>query len=252
MKTQTLVLIIAAGALGVAIMAGMTLVVAWQLLDQPAGGFAQPGVRQQPLPFILPEATRPLPPADLKTARGKVMKAEKISGPFTHGNLSVFLFHGKDTIPARPMLALHEAINQNLAVVHDTRMNDLSIDNRSDADIFLQSGDIVKGGTQDRTIQYDLLVPARASGVTLAAFCVEQGRSGPRGFESSAVFQSSTEQLPGKQLRLANLYRRSQWDIWSGVRQMQTNLSRSVGDSVRSAQSETSMQLTLENQRVLQ
>src|SRR5262245_64584891 len=83
----------------------------------------------------------------------------RITWPFTHGNLSVFLIHGKGQSSGRPLLTLQEAIAQKKVVVHETgQVNELSVENVSaDADVYIQSGDIVKGGRQDRLISQDFI-----------------------------------------------------------------------------------------------
>src|SRR5207244_3490253 len=98
-----------------------------------------------------------------------------------------------------------------------------------------------------RVLPYDHLVPPGRNQLPLMAFCVEQGRSGPRGQELSTSFASATEQLPGRRLHLAARHRQSQFDVWEGVRQVQQGLAQNVGGSVQSPLSQTSLQLTLEH-----
>src|SRR5262245_57730248 len=85
--------------------------------------------------------------------------APRITGPYTHANLSVFLIHGKGRLSGRPLLTLQEAIAQKKVVVHETgQVNELAVENvSSDADVYIQSGDIVKGGRQDRMISQDFI-----------------------------------------------------------------------------------------------
>src|SRR4030095_10093981 len=79
----------------------------------------------------------------------------RVSGPYTNKNLSLFLIHGKDTIKSTNILTLEEAMAQKKVVVHETgNVNQLAIENKSEAIVFIQSGDIVKGGRQDRTMQH--------------------------------------------------------------------------------------------------
>jgi hypothetical protein len=97
----------------------------------------------------------------------------KLSGPYAYRNLTVFLIHGKDQLPGRSFLTLQEALERGKAVVHETgTVGRLTVENKSRADLFVQAGDIVKGGQQDRVIPYDYLVPAGSAGVPLASFCV--------------------------------------------------------------------------------
>jgi len=216
-----------------------------------------PGVPaiERPDEVFMPQGQRaqPVAPEELRQVRGPAPEANayEISGPFTHENLSVFFIHGADTLREQRFITLQEAVNQNLAVVHDTG-GMLTVDNRSQLPLFIQGGDIVKGGNQDRVLPYDILVPVGAAGTRVPAYCVESGRSFPRGDELSASFQVSSAQLPTRGLKLAALQARSQNDVWSGVNQMQTNLTRNLGSSVQSPRSQTSLQLTLEHPRVQQ
>ena len=71
----------------------------------------------------------------------------RLEGPFTQGNLSVFLVHGKDKIKGQAFITLQEALVQRKVIVRETReVNSLSIENVSSEEIYVQSGDIVKGG----------------------------------------------------------------------------------------------------------
>jgi hypothetical protein len=188
-------------------------------------------------------------PGELPRVDGKpvALKEYKISEPQTHGNLTVFFIHGPDAVKDMKVLMLQEALDQNLAVVHDRGV--LSIDNRSNMPIFIQSGDIVKGGNQDRTLPYDTLVPPLARNAPLDALCVESGRSFARAGEPSSYFQTSAEQLPTRTLKLAAL-RKDQSGVWNNVAATQNKLTRVVGAKVNGVQSHTSLQLTLEHPRV--
>src|SRR4029453_14692317 len=75
----------------------------------------------------------------------------RISGPYTHKNLSVFLAHGKDLLKGHSFLTLQEALAQKKVIVYETKdVNELSIKNLSNQDIYVQSGDIFRGGDRDR------------------------------------------------------------------------------------------------------
>jgi len=170
---------------------------------------------------------KPVTREELQAERGPVTAARKCtySGPFTHDNLSVVLIHGPDTVKAPRVMPLQAALEQNLAVVHAAP---LTIDNRANMPIFIQAGDIIKGGTQDRVLPYDYLVPIGRSQLPLSVFCVEAGRCGPRTGEISSSFQTSTEQLPGNKLHLAARVRHNQAEVWGGVQEVQQALARNV------------------------
>ena len=122
----------------------------------------------------------------------------KLSGPYSHENLTIFLIHGEDKIAGKKLMTLQEALEQKTVIVHETgNVSELAIENLSkDVEVFIQSGDIVKGGNQDRLISFSTIVPAQSGKVPVAAFCVEQGRWQQRGKEAASRFGSSTSQLP--------------------------------------------------------
>jgi hypothetical protein len=129
-----------------------------------------------------------------------------VSGPYTHENLSIFLLHGgQDRLKGKTLLTLQEALAQGQVIVHETgRVNELVIENVSpDVEVFVQSGDIVKGGQQDRIIACDFIVPPRSGKMPVTSFCVEAQRWTQRGKESVRKFSCSTCQLPSRGLRLA-------------------------------------------------
>jgi hypothetical protein len=178
-----------------------------------------------------------------------------ISAPFVHRNLQIFLIHGETQLEGRHYATLSEAMAKGMVVVKETgNVSELSIENRSrEALIFLNAGDIVKGGRQDRTIRDDLILQTHSGQIPLPSFCVENGRWTKRGGEDAANFSANTRVLTSKSLKLAARYGQNQSEVWSGVAEQQMklnqNLSRLSGETVdaRSAASSSSLQLTLEN-----
>ena len=175
----------------------------------------------------------------------------RISGPFTHKNLTIYLIHGKNMVEGRSFLTLQEALEQKKVVVYETKsVNELSIENRSNEDIYVQAGDIVKGGQQDRVLAVDLIVPPRSGKMPIAAFCVESGRWNKREGERAEVFSSSEEVVATKDLKMAAKSAKSQGDVWKNVTVAQDKLSENVGTRVNSTVSESSLQLAVENRQV--
>jgi hypothetical protein len=175
-----------------------------------------------------------------------------VSGPYTHKNLSVFLIRAKDkAADNRNFLTLQEALEQKKVVVYETKnVNELSIENVSAEEVFVQSGDIVKGGQQDRMLAVDLVVPAHSGRVAISAFCVEHGRWTRRGAEASAQFSTSTDRAATKDLKLAARSAKSQGQVWAKVEEAQSKLSHNVGGAVNADASPSSLQLSLENPKV--
>jgi hypothetical protein len=191
-------------------------------------------------------------PAASPAPAGKAGGDPRITGPFTHANLSVFLIHGKGRSSGKPLVTLQEALAQKKVVVHETgQVNELAVENVSaDSDVYIQSGDIVKGGQQDRMIAQDFIVPARSGKMPIASFCVERGRWSRRGSEQVHAFGASSDQVAGKALKMAARRKGDQGGVWREVAENQAKLSRNLAAPVAAAESASSLQLTLENDRV--
>jgi hypothetical protein len=181
-----------------------------------------------------------------------------LSGPFTHQNLQVFLVHGDSQLEERPYATLSEAMAKGIVLVKETgSVQELTIENLSKkTTVFLNAGDIVKGGRQDRTVRDDLIVPPQSGPVPLATFCVEHGRWTKRGQENPAAFSDNSKVLSSKQLKMAARYGSNQGEVWSGVAEQQNklneNVSRLAGKPVdtRNSDSASSLQLTLESKEL--
>lgn len=176
------------------------------------------------------------------------------SGPYTYQNLTLFLVHGKDSLPGKKIITLPEALEQKKIIVHETKnVNELAVENISmDVEIFIQSGDVVKGGQQDRVLGYDLLLPPKSGKVPILSFCCEAGRWTKRGSEDATQFGMSVNNASGKALKLAVNYSRQQNEVWAKVAEAQSKLAKNVGGSVQSKDSPSSLQLTLEDKKLLE
>ncbi len=174
----------------------------------------------------------------------------RLSGPYTHMNLTVFLVHGKDQTH-KPFLTLQEALAQKKVRVYETKnVNELAIRNFGDQDVYVQAGDIVRGGEQDRMISVDFIVPPRSGRMPIGAYCVESGRWNRRGNEASATFSSSENFASSKDLKLAAKSAQSQDAVWKNVSTVQAKLSENTTVEVRSSVSESSLELSVENAKV--
>jgi hypothetical protein len=179
--------------------------------------------------------------------------AYRISAPYSYKNLTVFLIYGKDELKNKNILTLQEAMEKKLLVVYETSdVNELQVENRSkDFEVFIQAGDIVKGGKQDRILGVDIIIHARSGRISIEAYCVESGRWEKRGNENAGQFTSSNERIVTKDLKIAAGKTRSQSEVWEKVDEAQKKLSQNVGGSVNSSASRTSLQLSLENGKVV-
>jgi len=174
----------------------------------------------------------------------------RLSGPYTHGNLTVFLVHGKD-LTNKTFLTLQEALAQKKVRVYETRdVNELAIRNLSNKDIYVQAGDIVRGGDQDRMISLDFIVPPRSGRMPIAAFCVEPGRWSKRGNEENASFSSSENMIATKDLKLAAKREKSQQAVWQNVKVAQEKLAANVVAAAVEIDNSSSFELSVENAKV--
>lgn len=175
----------------------------------------------------------------------------RLSGPYTHKNLTIFLVHGRDLYPGRTFLTLQEALAQKKVIVYETKdVNELAIRNLSKQEVYVQAGDIVKGGDQDRMISVDFIVPARSKRMPIAAFCVESDRWNRRGNESPVSFSASENTVSSKDLKLAAKSANSQQAVWENVKAVQDKLSQNLGTTVNSIVSVSSLELAVENAKV--
>jgi hypothetical protein len=178
----------------------------------------------------------------------------RLSGPYAHDNLTIFLIHGKDRLPLKNYLTLPEALEQKKAAVHETQsVNKLSVENLAPAeDLLILSGDIVKGGQQDRFAQFDMIVPPKSGKVALACYCVEL--TAPRWMRRLEGADKKFEHSPGvvnsNALRLSARYSGSQADVWKSVDKVQMRLSHNIGGSAQAAESPSSLALSLELKKV--
>ena len=184
----------------------------------------------------------------------------RISGPFTHDNLSVFLIHSSRPDAAKgKLLTLHEAMDAKKVVVYETgTVNELSIENQSSQDVYIQSGDIVKGGRQDRVLTTDLILPAHSGKLPISSFCVEQGRWTRRGNESAEQFGTSDKVVAFKQLKMAVHEPNAQVQVWNEVANARQSLAQTVVAAGATSAPDppamprsTSMQMALESKPVV-
>jgi hypothetical protein len=201
----------------------------------------------------------------------------RVADPIVHENLAIYFIHGK-SVPGKVPLTLEEAMAKGAVSVRETsNVNQLEIENLGDEEVFVQSGDIVKGGKQDRTLMVSLVLPPKSGRIPIASFCVEQGRWSARGREDAKNFATASASVPSREMKLAmkaplpvapspsadpfrssrlsNSYANEtgqrQQQVWDGVRRTQAKLSDKVGAQVRSVESASSLQLALENEKLI-
>lgn len=191
----------------------------------------------------------------------RTLLTPSVGQPITYENLTIFPVRGERLAGKPAPLTLQEAMQKDLVRVRETgTVNSLEIENIGDRDVFIQAGDIVKGGKQDRVLSVDMVLGPKSGAVAIASFCVEQGRWQKRGNEKADSFASSTTSLPSREMKLAaakpiagNAPRAAaepQQEVWRGVQKMQSKLADTLGAPAAAAASPSSLQLTMENDRL--
>lgn len=229
----------------------------------------------------------------------------RVAAPVTHENVAIYLLKGRSAEGPVP-LTLAEALEKGFIDVYETgNVQELQIENKGSEPVFVQLGDIVKGGRQDRVLTVSLVLEPKSGRVPIGAFCVEQGRWSARGGEDAKKFAASDAMLPSREAKVAiakptarvappaeanaeprrartpieaelearqlrqsvdDLMRRadgealiggrprpsadSQGEVWRNVDALQRQLSASLAAPVASERSRTSLQLSLENDKL--
>jgi hypothetical protein len=181
-----------------------------------------------------------------------------ISQPFPYENLTVYFVHAKVPGGSVP-LTLQEALEkQKVRVIETGNVNELAVENLADEKVFIQSGDIVQGGRQDRALTVSLVLPPHSGRVPIAAFCVEQGRWSPRGAEDGKTFAVASATVPSREAKVvmsappapAKAYVSPQQAMWAEARRIQQKLSDNLKVEVAEPLSPTSLGLSLANENL--
>lgn len=145
--------------------------------------------------------------------------AAHVTGPYTHENLSVFLVHSPKQ-DERQFITLDEGLKSGSVTVSEkeqSQVRELQIENRSDQPLFLQEGDRLQGGKQDRTIYASLVVPPKSGKLGVPTFCIEQGRWHVQDGAAMQFGATSNAALAPKEVREAAKFSKDQQAVWAAV-----------------------------------
>ena len=170
----------------------------------------------------------------------------EVAGPFSHENLTVFLLNGNEQ-DDRDFITLDQGLKDNVVKVSEqgqAQVNQLEIDNQSDQYLFLQEGDRVVGGQQDRIIITSLVIPPHSGKMPLPSFCVEAGR-----WHGSGQFHyAMNAALAPKDVREASKVVGQQSVVWESVRGIKHVAGTST--AVNAPNTNTSLTETLDSPQV--
>ena len=189
-----------------------------------------------------------------------------LSGPYAHDNLAVYLIHRAGTDEGPVPLTLDEAMERGLIEIVETGVvEELVVRNTGDREVFIQSGDIFKGGKQDRVVIASMIVPPGSGDLSVGVFCVESGRWSARDGDEAGGFSQSTARLPSSEGRIALFEQTRRWlapesdsaawpdgedlqgRVWASVGEVQADLGLAMSLDVADERSPSSLQLSLEN-----
>ncbi len=166
-----------------------------------------------------PGAATPAPPA----VHGGLV----LSGPFVHENLALYVAEDPKAESLGELITLEEGLKSGAVRVTEkeqAEVSELLIENSSGKPCFVQAGDVVKGGQQDRVIAADFVIPPGSKPTPLSSFCVEQGR-----WHGGARFAMAELAAPTPALKVAVRGERDQDRVWQEVHQYKRNLVAAQG-----------------------
>jgi hypothetical protein len=159
-----------------------------------------------------------------------------ITGPYAHENVEVFLLHSAEQ-DDRDFVTLDDGLREGTVRISEQqqeRVNALEIENDGDQALYLQEGERLRGGKQDRVIIASLIVPPHSGRMSLPTFCVEQSRwsegTSGRGF---GITESLA--LAPKGVRGAAKVDGSQSGVWSCVGTQKRSASKQLNTPNRTS-----------------
>jgi hypothetical protein len=102
----------------------------------------------------------------------------RITGPLAHENMAVLFVHS-DRQDERDYLTLDNGLEDGGVKITEQEQETvgaLLIDNQSDRPLYLQEGERLQGGKQDRTLISSMVIPPHSGTMSLPTLCVEQSR----------------------------------------------------------------------------
>jgi hypothetical protein len=170
----------------------------------------------------------------------------QIHGPYSHEDLAVFLVCS-DRKDEHDFLTLDEGLKEGLVKITEQeqeRVGALWVDNQSDRPLYLQEGERLQGGKQDRTIVSSLVIPPKSGRTAVPTLCVERSRW-VEGKKGRAFGFTVDPALAPKGVRGAAKVEGSQERVWGCVQAQKLsaakklncpNTSSSVNEMLDSAQ----------------
>lgn len=143
---------------------------------------------------------------------------------YTFQNLRLYPVHAKQSFTNEfksigKYMTLQEAIAKNKVKITENsnsgEVNSLKIENVSNDTIIVITGDVVKGGKQDRIINKDLLLNPKSGKKDLPVYCVESGRwsAGGGAHFSNRNFASASQSRAGAPAEFNGYYNKGSMSL---------------------------------------
>ena len=169
-------------------------------------------------------------PAPASKAKPADISKFRVSGPYAHKNLAVYLIHSNQR-DDREFLTLNEGLKSGevkVTELDNEQVNRLEIENCSDKPLFLQEGDRVTGGKQDRTIYSSLVIAPRSKPQPIPTFCIEASRW-TEGRSGKAFIANPNDGYASNSVRLASKLSMNQQLVWMEVAKNKRQLMDVIG-----------------------
>lgn len=149
---------------------------------------------------------------------------------YTYGNLRLYPIRAKDEFKKTfrdlgKYIPLQEALEKKKVKISEKgdggSVNTLTIENLSADTIIVITGEVIKGGKQDRIINKDMVLAPKSGKKDLPVFCVESGRWSYRNTTPARDF-SAHEKIGAMGLRKVVEKEQQQDRVWTKVEEINT------------------------------
>jgi hypothetical protein len=138
------------------------------------------------------------------------------TNPIQHKNLKIQFLLGSSVAPE--YLTLAEGCRLKVVEVLETGTGQLTIHNHSPKKpLFIQLGQLLKGGLRDRTIATNLVLDPGEKHERMPVYCVQRARRSKRRSEDQNKFVSTQSFVATKPLRTSLERKEDQTTVWAAV-----------------------------------
>ena len=177
---------------------------------------------------------------------------------FTFENLRLYPIIARDSFKLAfknlsKFTPLKQALDQKKIIINEKgnggTVNSVTVQNVSKDTIIINSGEVIKGGQQDRVINEDLVLYPGSGKKDLAVFCVEQGRWSPRNESLSSTNRSNssggaafsaTYNFSAPSLRKVVTKDKDQSKVWQKVKEINAENKTETSTSTYTALNQSS------------